>query len=1154
MTRFLFCLALLWINCSLDVYHAQKSDLDVFYPRPSESYGTYAVEFAEGATIPASVKVKYRANGWTYVLAERNELYELLINGAIIRLYREPALSAALLDDSMRHTHFVNQVHQGLNLETPFTGQGVIMGYVDNGLDVRHYDFRNSDGTTRVLRFWNQGQSNNFRTPAKYGYGRVYTNVDINSNFNIVGNINQSSHGTTVTGMGSGNALANGRNKGVAPNCNIIAVRTNFSAPSWTLTVAEGVDYIFSVADSLGMPAVVNLSLGTPIGSHDAKDPAGLYIDSLLNQKSGRIVVCAAGNSGAWPAYHVRQELSTDTNFVWLIPNPALPYGGPGVYFDLWADTTDIQNMHFAFGADAPGPVYRGNTTYKQVNFLNQLVQTDTIYGVNNDVIGTVIYQGQVVGPNYNLQAIVFTDSLDYRIRFLVTGAGTIDLWSSAQSPFNGSNLSSEIPDTTLYPEFTKYMMPDTLQSVWSSWICSDQVISVGNIHNRKNYIDVQNNVYPPGGGTIPSGILSVNSSKGPNRQGNVKPDVVATGDMSLAARVVGLAYPPSSLDIGGLHVRNGGTSMASPVVAGIAALYLEKCPKSTWQDFKNDLIAATFQDSFTGNNLPNYAYGNGKVHALNTLLQTEMNPQISGNTVLCNGQTQLQVSVPNLQHMVWNTGDTAAVLQITQPGTYYGFVTNLKGCKNNTDTVVVVHDTIPPLATGPEDISVSCPGDVPFPDVSLVTNVSDDCNIQDIIHLSDVLITNGCSESIQRTYRVTDISGNITDLVQIISIIQGTVPATVDNDMTLEFSHGCGGVFYDLNNSCEQKFMVLDANGNNFDYDATQLIIFHDFVNPLPQGVQAIPTPSSGYYEISDTLNTFRISKKMFTIIAPGTYNVNGGVKVRFYYDANEFDPIINDPPNIGTISNFGWFKASYDGNYEVVEEMSPSSPLLASAQIIYPTNSGTEQGMNFVEFLVNSFSTFGFFASTQMTPLPVTLTDFSVKCNYEDLQLTWTTASEFESSHFVVEHSRNGLDWNEVLVVEGAGTTNQSTNYSVSLPKNTLVHYYRLKQIDLNGSIVYFGPIAANCEGQDNTWTVYPNPGSDLVNVELFSSKSDGLAHLVLIDLEGRVIQEHQVNLVKGRNELQLQVADLAHGIYMLQLRGSEKSFLPIKIAVQR
>ena len=1143
-----FCLSLLLL---VPLITWGQSKLDVFYPNDAQSFGTYAVEFADNASIPDGVQIKYRANGWTYVLAERHTLYELLALGVITKVYREPAGFSSPLNDSMRTTHFVNQVHQGHDMDFPFTGKNVIMGYIDNGLDVRHLDFKDSLGNTRVLRFWNQGQSVNWRTPTKYGYGRVYTSTDINTNNIIVGNINSSGHGTTVTGVGSGNGLANGRNKGVAPDCNIIMVRTVETLPSWTLTVAEGVDYIFSVADSLGMPAVVNISYGTYLGSHDAKDPAGLYIDSLLNQKEGRILVCAAGNSGDWPAYHVQQQLSADTNFVWMIPNPTLSFGQPGVYFDLWADTNDIQNMHFAFGADAPGPIYRGNTSYKQVDFSNQLVQFETIFGINNDVIGNVTYQGQVVGPNYNLQAIVFTDSLDYHIRFLATGAGKIDLWSSANLGL--SNFNSIIPDTNLYPEFTKYMMPDTLQSIVSSWTCSDQVVTVGNIQNRKEYIDSQGNLYPPGGGLIPSGILVAKSSKGPNRQGNIKPEVVATGDMSLSAAVLFLLHEPNRLDIGGLHIRNGGTSMASPVVAGIAALYLEKCPKSTCADFKNDLIGAAFQDSFTGSNLPNYAYGYGKAHALNTLLQTEMYPQIQGNSVLCSGQTELEVDIQNSDYVVWNTGDTTDLLQVTQTGNYHGLVTNNKGCKNYTDTISVINDTIPPFATAPADAWVSCQSSVPFPDVSLVSNISDDCGIDEVIHLDDSYVFDACLEYVERTYRVIDEHGNYTDVVQIISILQGTVPTSVENDMTLEFSHGCGGAFYDVVN-CEQKVMVIDTNGNDFDFDAAQLIIYHEFTNPLPLGVQTVSATNSGYYEIEDGVNTFRISKKMFTVVAPDTFLVNGGVKVRFYYDTDDFSDIISDAPISGSISNFGWFKSEHHNHDFVVGEMSPASPLLASATIINPVNSGTEQGVPFVEFLVSSFSTFGFFAATQMTPLPVTLSKWTAHCSGDQIELDWQTSSEVNASHFTVESSRDGVHWQQIVWVAATGTSTQLNSYQALTPNVSGVQYFRLNQIDLNGESTIYGPISVNCQNTNSHWSVFPNPSSSELQLQITCDKPIGGSTIEIIDLGGKIVFQTGIDLVQGQNHKMVQVAALAQGVYTLRISNAALELLPLKIVVQR
>lgn len=1137
--------------CALSAFQVNgQSKLDVFYTEVTERFGTYAIELAENTVLPESIQIKYRANGWTYVLANRTDLYDLLEQGIISKLYREPSVGNQALNDSMRTTHFVNQVHQGQDMDFPFTGKNVIMGYVDNGLDVRHLDFKDSLGNTRVLRYWNQGQSVNWRTPTKYGYGRAYKNTDINTNNTIVGNINSSGHGTTVTGAGSANGLANGRNKGVAPDCNIIMVRTVDTLSSWTLTVAEGVDYIFSVADSLGMPAVVNISYGTYLGSHDAKDPAGLYIDSLLNQKEGRILVCAAGNSGDWPAYHVQQQLSADTNFVWMIPNPTLGFGQPGVYFDLWADTNDIQNMHFAFGADAPGPIYRGNTSYKQVDFSNQLEQFETIFGINNDVIGNVIYQGQVVGPNYNLQAIVFTDSLDYHIRFLATGAGKIDLWSSTNLGL--SNFNSNIPDTNLYPEFTKYMMPDTLQSIVSSWTCSDQVVTVGNIQNRKEYIDSQGNLYPPGGGLIPSGILVAKSSKGPNRQGNIKPEVVATGDMSLSAAVLFLPHPPSSLDIGGLHIRNGGTSMASPVVAGIAALYLEKCPKATWQDFKNDLINATFQDSFTGNNLPNNAYGFGKAHALNTLLQTEIHPQITGNAVLCSGQTELEVSFPNIDIMVWNTGDTTNALQITQPGVYHGLTTNNRGCKNYTDTLTVTNDTIAPLATSPTGISVSCQNDIPSPDVSLVTNISDDCGIDAVIHLQDAFLSNDCLDYVERTYRVTDENGNHTDLVQTISILQGSIPTTVENDITLEFSHGCGGAFYDVVN-CEQKVMVIDTNGNAFDFDATQLIIYHEFTAPLPSGVQTVSTASSGYYEIEDGVNTFRISKKMFTVVAPDTFLVNGGVKVRFYYATDDFSDIISDVPISGSISNFGWFKSEHHSHDFVVGEMSPASPLLASATIINPINSGTEQGVPFVEFLVSSFSTFGFFAATQMTPLPVTLASFTATCG-NSIQVNWSSLTELNASHYVVESSRDGFLWEARDTVSAAGTTIQQQHYSTQFTRTLGIKYFRLKQIDLDGTTEVYGPISVNCIEIPMTWFVTPNPSSAIIKLTIENRENLEHPTLYLVDMSGKIVQTFKLDFGQDNDDYLIDVSPFSEGVYTLRLSQTESELIPIKLLIYR
>lgn len=681
---------LLFIMCFF--YIGAFAQSSFFDEQPhKESYGTYAVKLKIGEQLPEKIHYKYTANGWDYVLAERADILKFASAGIFSQIYIESGIGYEL-NDSSRVTHSVDAIHQGMEgLPESYTGKGVIVGYIDTGCDVTHGDFKDVSGNSRVIRYWDQTASTNQRTPVKYGYGQVFDSSDINAG--ILPNYSGSSHGTTVAGVGSGNGLANGRNKGMAPESDIIIVKSPLAGSSFSITVAEAVDFVFSVADTMGMPAVVNLSIGTYLGSHDGLDPAGLYIDSLLSDKPGRIVICAAGNSGAWGKYHVRGEVTEDTSFVQMIPNPSLSYGNPGVFLELWADVSEVGNMKFALGADAPGPLFRGRTDFYQCGMQYNTDVFDTIWGETN-LIGRVIFHERTVGPNYNLRILVYTDSISYRIRFMTTGDGSsYDAWSHVNLGL--SNFETSIPDPLIYPEYNHYFIPDSLQTVVNSWACSQQVITVANMQNRQNYIDFDGNLYPTDGGLNPSGKLSVNSSKGPNRRGFLKPDITASGDMSLSSRVMNEAYLPSQLDEGGLHVRNGGTSMASPVIAGIAALYLEKCPNSTWLNFRNDLYIGAYSDGFITSPLPNYAFGMGKANALVTLLTTNIPAAISGDTLLCNQEGLLTVT-PHPLNLTWSNGQTVNPLIVSETNQYSAVIVNSRGCKAFTDTIQVVAGTVP--------------------------------------------------------------------------------------------------------------------------------------------------------------------------------------------------------------------------------------------------------------------------------------------------------------------------------------------------------------------------------------------------------------------------------------------------------------------------
>ncbi|MBK7965308.1 MAG: S8 family serine peptidase [Bacteroidetes bacterium] len=244
-----------------------------------------------------------------------------------IERMEEGRVQVQTLNDKMLINNRIDLIHQGVSpLIQGYDGSNVIVGIIDTGLDFTHPDFKDSLGQSRVLWIWDHLLASSGNTPQPYNYGQQFSKADIDAG-NATAHVDQTAHGSHVTGI----AVANGDTmiafKGAAPKADIIAVSLNFNQgdDTWLSSIADAVDYIFNKADSLNKPCVINISAGTYLGSHDGKDLQANAIDNLIQAKDGRMVVAAAGNAGNYPL-HIQHQLNNDSSFTWYKKHLEIPF------------------------------------------------------------------------------------------------------------------------------------------------------------------------------------------------------------------------------------------------------------------------------------------------------------------------------------------------------------------------------------------------------------------------------------------------------------------------------------------------------------------------------------------------------------------------------------------------------------------------------------------------------------------------------------------------------------------------------------------------------------------------------------------------------------------------------------------------------------
>ena len=198
-----------------------------------------------------------------------------------------------------------------------------------------------------------------------------------------------------------------------------------------------------------------------------------------------------------------------------------------------------------------------------------------------------------------------------------------------------------------------------------------------------------------------------------------------------------------------------------------------------------------------------------------------------------------------------------------------------------------------------------------------------------------------------------------------------------------------------------------------------------------------------------------------------------------------------------------------------------------------------------------ISSFSPF--IIATTGTPLPIQLTSFQANCvGDNNVSVTWTTASEHNTSHFIVEKSRDGNSWSALGVVTAAGNSTSMINYSLGDENaNAGITYYRLTQYDNDGAFEMFNAVSTNCANNSNDVevTVYPNPSNGEFFIDLFTEDITGEAVVTITDSKGVIVKYLPVFVTKGSNTFHVNGLEAAPGMYYIQVSNGTSSSSIVK-----
>ena len=180
-------------------------------------------------------------------------------------------------------------------------------------------------------------------------------------------------------------------------------------------------------------------------------------------------------------------------------------------------------------------------------------------------------------------------------------------------------------------------------------------------------------------------------------------------------------------------------------------------------------------------------------------------------------------------------------------------------------------------------------------------------------------------------------------------------------------------------------------------------------------------------------------------------------------------------------------------------------------------------------------------YFVTEYINVLPVEFIKFQGLEIEGETHLTWNTGSEVNNDYFEIQASNDGLKWETLRIVDGAGNSFSELHYVENLgaDKN---RFYRLKQVDFNGSFEYSNVIyISKTNLVDHQFIVFPNPVENQLNFQ-YDEVSESVRKAEVLAVNGSLVKSLESLNFKENNVFSIEINDLAEGVYTLMITGND------------